>query len=219
MSFKHPRVAKVLSPQDQVHATPVPGALAPDLHSGPTGVSNSGNSAPIQASAHDLEQVKVLDEILISKNDNDPRLDREFRMLDAPAKALFREKYAKLSLEKRNERGTIVFLVGREISSPDDVAFLHQVLNEPPCRSLAHCDRDDTGSVSPEEQHWDMANETTLAYPQLVALKSFAGHLTSGARHAELDQQTLAALESAKNSPVRKVALMADEILRTLRKP
>jgi hypothetical protein len=180
-----------------MHAEPAPGATA--------------RSIPA-ASPRDLTQVKILDEIVASRSDNDPRLDTELRGLTDAGKILLRGRYASYSPEKRNERGTVVFLLGRELSSPEDVGFLHQVLTEPACRSLSNCDRDDTSSVGPGEAHLEGPAETTLAYPQIVALKSLQAYLTRPDRDSALDAQARSEIELARRSPIRKVAALAEEI-------
>jgi hypothetical protein len=117
-------------------------------------------------------RLRELDEILASKNDNDPRLDRDFSGLSAEEKGAFRRRYDSLPLESRNERGTIVFLLGRSLATDEDWAFLRRVVDEPPCLSLADCARPSLGASGP-------GDDVTLAYPALVALKlaSRADHL------------------------------------------
>ncbi len=107
-------------------------------------------------------RVRELEAILRSKNDNDPRLDTSFEGLSADEKRLFRAVYERLPRERRNERGTIVYLLGRNLSSPEDWAFYQAVVAEPPCLSLADCSRAATGGDG---------DEVTLAYPALVALR------------------------------------------------
>ena len=176
------------------------------------------HTSPAQypATSRDLAQARIVDEILIARNDNDPRLDTELRKLSPASKELIRNRYGSLLSEKRNERGTLVFLIGRDLSSTDDLRFMHQVITESPCRSLSDCSREDTGSVTPGERHWEGPSETTLAYPQIVALKSIESFLTGPARPVDLENQALATLDEAKHSPVRKVAVLAEEISQRL---
>src|SRR5687767_2675792 len=110
-------------------------------------------------------QLKILEAILRSRNDNDPLLDRAFVGLSPMAKDLFRKKYAETPPERRNERGTIVYVLGRNLRSPEDWAFLRAVAAEPPCLSLADC-----AAKSTSGGH-ELGDEVTLAYPSLVALK------------------------------------------------
>jgi hypothetical protein len=105
----------------------------------------------------------VLNQILASKNDNDPRLDTAFNALTPETKVLFRRRYAELAPERRNERGTIVFLLGKNLTEADDWAFLAQVAAEPRCLSLADCGKPSRGDAEP-------GDAVTLAYPALVSL-------------------------------------------------
>jgi hypothetical protein len=194
-----------------MHAEPAPPST--------TQPTNSGSVVPasLTISPVDSAQVRTLDEIIAAKSDNDPRLDTELRSLSPAAKQLMRGRYQSTAQEKRNARGTIVFLLGRNISSADDVAFLHHVISEPPCRSLTSCENEDKGSVSPADRHHEGTNETTLAYPQLVALHSIEAYLKAPAGAPELSAQVLAELEGARRSPIRKVAALADELSRQYR--
>jgi hypothetical protein len=117
-------------------------------------------------------RLRELDEILASKNDNDPRLDRDFSGLSDEEKDAFRRRYDSLPLESRNERGTIVFLLGRNLATDDDWRFFRRVVDEAPCLSLADCSKSSGGASEP-------GDDVTLAYPALVALKlaSRADHL------------------------------------------
>jgi hypothetical protein len=221
-SFKHEHAPP---PADTVSATPeerldqltlsaMHAEPAPLTSAAPQLVSSTASAATeIHATAEDLAKVHVLDEILATKNDNDPRMDKDLRMLSPAAKALIRGRYGATAAEKRNQRGTMVFLVGRELNTADDVAFMHSVLTESPCLSLANCAQEDKGSVQAADRHHEGETETTLAYPQLIALKSIEAYLGQPGA-GELSASLLAELEAARHSPVRKVASMADEISR-----
>ena len=113
-----------------------------------------------------VTKVELLKEILASKNDNDPRMDTELKDLTAVEKDALVEVYRDLRAEKLNDKGTIVFLVGRELNRPEDAEFLKSVLSEEPCLSLDNC-----GITNPEtDPHMDSVNNVTLNYPQMVAL-------------------------------------------------
>ncbi len=103
-----------------------------------------------------------------SKNDGDPRFKSELRDLSAPVKSALRTRYRHLPLEWRNARATLIFLLGREITSLEDAQFFVDVINEPQCLSLLDCRR----SLSSADADSEATNPTTLAYPQIVALKS-----------------------------------------------
>ncbi|MBI3550620.1 MAG: hypothetical protein HY078_16400 [Elusimicrobia bacterium] len=109
-------------------------------------------------------KVAILDEIFNSRNDNDPRLDREFKNLTPEAKASLRARYRHLPPERRNDRGTIVFLLANNLTTAEDWNFLQNVVSEPPCLSMSDCAKPPAGQ-DPEPNV-----EITLVYPQLVAL-------------------------------------------------
>lgn len=161
----------------------------------------------------DQAKAKLLDEVLAGRNDNDPRLDREFNALTMGAKALLQMRYTAAVPEKRNERGTIVFLLGRNLTSESDFEFLKQVLNEPPCRSLSDCQKEMPGSTAADDLHHEAGTEVTLAYPQLVALKSIERYLAGQGQSPQLTAAALRNLEAAERSPVERVALAAADIL------
>ncbi len=178
--------------------------------------AGGGSDAPLQA--RDREQIRVLDEILESKNDNDPRMDRLLRDLSEPFKKELRAKYARIPAEKRNDRGTVVFLVGREIAegrgSTADLQFLKDVLMEKPCLSLEDCSKSPSG-VGPDEQHLEAIHETTLHYPQLMDLRYLKIALEQGSLSPVMREAVLAILESARQSPNPRVVADADATLGT----
>jgi hypothetical protein len=159
-------------------------------------------------SVQDHTQAGILDSVLAAHNDNDQRLDTELKVLSPGAKELFRQKYEKISAEKRNERGTVVFLLGRNITQERDLAFLSKVLAEAPCRSMQNCASDPPHSA---DAHGDDAVGISLAYPQIVALKSLEGVLESGKTNP-LYEHALEEVHKATQSPVGKVADMARAI-------
>jgi hypothetical protein len=112
-------------------------------------------------------KVLLLEEILQSRNDNDMRLDTAFNNLSPETRRVFRKKYANTRAEGRNERGTIVYLLGKNLKTAEDWEFLRQVATEPPCLSMVNCSKAMPRSNDP---HAEMGNEVTLAYPALVAV-------------------------------------------------
>ena len=127
-------------------------------------------------------QLKTVDEILRTRNDNDPRMDTVLRQLLPHTKTALLAKYQSLPPEDRNGRGTIAFLVGRNIKTERDLEFLKEVLNEAPCLSLANCSREPSARDS-HEAHLESGANVTLAYPQLVALHAIEKYL---GEHSEL---------------------------------
>lgn len=110
-------------------------------------------------------RVALLREVLAARNDNDSRLDLAFEELSPGEKRAFRDEYRRLPREARNERGAIVYLLGRSLSGADDWAFMREAAAEPRCLSLADCSHEGAPS-SPAS-----GDDVTLAYPALVALK------------------------------------------------
>ena len=151
---------------------------------------------PPQAAA----KLETLEEIFLSKNDNDPRLDRDFTDLSPQTKSLLRQKYRELPAELRNERGTIVYLLGKNLSSSEDWAFMRGVVQEPPCLSLADCSKTGLGAA--------LGDEVTLAYPALVAIKQAQRAL----EESRADKEALAVIEAGKTSSMPAVARLADRI-------
>lgn len=142
----------------------------------------------------------LLEELLRAGNDNDPRLDTAFEGLDEKERAAFRRRYAELAPERRNQRGTIVYLLGRNLRTPEDWAFLRRVVAEPPCRGLADCSKDESGD--------EPGLAVTLAYPALVALEQ----AKRGLADPSLRTEALALLRAAKASPASVVAARAVEL-------
>lgn len=165
----------------------------------------------------DFAKDRLLSEILTARNDNDPRLDREFNALTPAMRRLFRERYAELASEKRNERGTIVYLLGRQLArtggDADDFQFFDAVLTESPCLSMADCAHHSAGGA---DSHSEMGTEISLAYPQLVALVSIEHLIENGRASASSLIQARQALALAVKSPVQAVANKARAIQATL---
>lgn len=167
----------------------------------------------IEFTAESLQEailkINILNEILKAKNDNDPRLDSEFRELSKAAKNLMKARYAELPDEERNDRGTIVYLLGRNLKSPEDFEFLCNVLKEPPCLSLQNCGQPPPNqSGRHKEYDHDSAEAVTKAYPQHVALKSIErwAAANSPVRSHALWPAAAAALGCAAQSKLQAIA-------------
>lgn len=201
-SAPEPPVAEVKEPHRP--AAPTPSAT-------PASVAAVVKATPFEApkgSDVSVQKLAVLKEILDSHNDNDPRLDSDFRDLDAATKERLRAFYRDLPAEKLNSRGTVVFLLGRNLRSIEDARFFGSVLRQPPCLSLSHCSQ--AGPSDPESDH-----EVTLAYPQIVAtvglVKGWSG-ITDPSAKAEL----LQALQDSVRSPNPALARAARAALAEL---
>ena len=179
-------------------------------------------SAPAGKSAS--AKLEELETILISRNDNDPRLDLDFNGLSTDDKRLFRKKYREIAAEKRNERGTIVYLLGRNLKTREDWEFFRQVALEPPCLSLSDCSK----KPAPGSDEEATGDEVTLAYPSLVALRQ-AGNAAERARAAHVSAQAAtkggaekAALDlfaAAKESKTRAVTRLASSLEKKFARP
>lgn len=154
------------------------------------------------------KKVTLLKEILNSKNDNDPRIDTELKVLDNVVKSRLINYYKSLNKEQLNERGTVVFLMGRNLTTPQDLNFLKEVLNEGECLSLSNCTIAEGGS----DPHHQGTEATTLAYPQLMALLAL-DKLLSGNPTAEQKKWALDQLQESSKSPITLVQRKAENLL------
>lgn len=190
---------------------PMNNPILPADHSGESPSSNSATpstSATSTAATIPAEkQTEVLESILKSGNDNDPRLDSDLKVLSEPAKQSFGKKYESIPAEKRNEKGTIVFLLGRNLQTENDIVFMGKVLREEPCRGLKNCRED----MLQGDAHSESGIEVTLAYPQIMALKALERILSQGRTHP-LFTRSMEEVKAATNSPVDIIAKMAKDL-------
>ena len=119
-------------------------------------------------------------------------------------KRLFRARYASLAPELLNQRGTVVFLLGRNKLDADDWAFLRAVVSEPPCLSLADCARAPRSGGSEA-----VGDAVTLAYPALVALTQAEDRFGDPAAAADIRSVVDAARKSASRAVARKAEALA----------
>lgn len=123
----------------------------------------------LELSTHLIDENKVkwdvFEDILHTKNDNDPRLDQDLKNLSPEFHMALIEKYSKIPPENRNGKGLIVFLIARDLTGPDDFQFLKSIYEEKPCLSLIDCNK-----IGNDDPHHAGANQTTLVYPQQVGL-------------------------------------------------
>jgi hypothetical protein len=148
------------------------------------------------------KKITILDQIFETKNDNDPRLDSEFLRPSDETKQALMDKYMSLPMESRNERGTILFLMGRNLSNAKDLDFYQNVLRERPCMGLAHCDAaDHTG----EHEDHDGSTDITLAYPQLVLLSQLELFLANPSTSLEMREKAAKIIIEGTESQVSRV--------------
>ena len=170
----------------------------PPFHDGdlkPAAPTATARASVAASSDHEA----ILDDILRARDDNDPRLDSAFNSLPPETRLRFQRKYRALPPESRNQRGTIVYLLGKNLSSAEDWAFLREVAAEPPCLSLGDCSKASADGG-------DSGDGVTLAYPALVALKQ-AERLLSSSR-----TEALSVARAGKASRVPAVAEAASRL-------
>ncbi len=204
LSISEPKAAveSVLKSPDVNPAGSLPGGSPSNTHSAPVVPVSSLTPA-------DQQKMKALDEIFTSKNDNDPRIDTELKNFTPEMKSALLAKYAAIPAERRNEKGTIAFLIGREINSKADVDFLKGILMEKPCLSLGDCNQPPAPHTGADD-HYEATNETTARYPQLVSIRAlnhrYEELMQDPKANATLIQQIIEALREAQNSPDPKIA-------------
>lgn len=152
----------------------------------------------------------ALEDILKSKNDNDPRLDNELAHLSAEFHRALFAKYSNLKPEDRNERGTLVFLVARDLKSPADLEFLKSVYEESPCLNMENCA---AGSMDDPQEAG--GQQTSLNYPQLAGLYQLDAQLSKRPellKDPQFRAGIYALLKTAENFPAPQVHEKAQQI-------
>ena len=152
-------------------------------------------------SRHERAQdtLRLFTELISAKNDNDPRWDHGFDGLSDAAKDLLRAEYERFPREARYERGSVVYVLGRNLKTEADWAFFRKVVAEPPCLSLADCAKPPSGPIDPA-----VGDEVTLAYPALMALKQAERGLAGPSA-----AQARSVIAAGKASSVPPVAALA----------
>lgn len=130
------------------------------------GSENSVSTIKESFSLDEKSQWQAFEDILKVKNDNDPRLDRDLKKISPRFREALYEKYSQLPAEDHSRRGLVVYLIGREISSIEDLQFLKKIYQESPCLSMADC-KSSSGNQDP---HNSAVDQTTLVYEQLSGL-------------------------------------------------
>jgi hypothetical protein len=153
---------------------------------------------------------QILD-VLKSKNDNDPRLDQELKNLNMALRERVYSYYSSLPQEQRNERGTLAFLISRDIKSNQDVHFLESIFAEKPCYSLGHCTE-----VIGSDPHLSSVDQVSLNYPQLAVLYQIQQFMDSHPRDDWPLDKFQKILLSAATFPVPVVYQKAQELLKRI---
>ena len=186
------------------------GSILGSPTSEPRELPNDPMPAPSSLSQAEQKLWNHFEEILASRNDNDPRVGDLKNLSPEFRKSLF-EKYNSLKPEDRNSRGFIVFLIAKDIRSASDLEFLQKVYQEPPCFSLENC----SGGVADEDPHTAGVNQTTLNYPQLAGLYQLERQLETNPnllKDPSLRAGVLATLKQAEAFPVPVIRQRAEQI-------
>lgn len=162
-------------------------------------------------SAPTIAKLKILDEIFATKNDNDGRLDSEFNDISPELREALIVSYKSMPKERLNERGTVIFLLGKKIENESDLEFFQEVIAEAPCLSLADCSTDSTVEI-PGESHLAEAQETTLVYPQLMSLRLISASYVASENQA-LRERMAEFFKLAQQSPSEYIADEANRII------
>ncbi|MGZ3784844.1 MAG: hypothetical protein ACXVC3_09900 [Bdellovibrio sp.] len=131
--------------------------------------------SPPFKSSEDQKKWSTLIEIIHSKNDNDPRLDKSFHNLSTEFHLELFHYYSKLPMESRNDRGLVAFLIARDIQGPQDIDFLRSIYDEKPCLSLKDC-----STTADNDSHLSNLDQVSSNYPQMVVLYQLDQQLKSG---------------------------------------
>ena len=166
--------------------------------------------APQGLSEADSKQWKTFQEVVLSRNDNDPRYDTELKTFSPKMHEALRKKYAEIPAENRNSRGTIVFLLARDLRTAADAEFLKSVYQEQPCLSLSDC-----GKAGASDPHADASTQTTLDYPQLAGLFQLEKRLASNPellQNADIRKEISDLLREARQFPGSTLQKRAEEL-------
>jgi len=98
--------------------------------------------------------------------------------------------------------------LSRNPTSPEDWAFLRQVVGESPCLSLDDCSREEKS----HDPHRELGVDVTLAYPQMVALNQAEQLLEKSGKTSATGQEALRVIQSARTSQSPLVARKAAEL-------
>lgn len=173
--------------------------------------SSEKQESMITENAVDTQKMQLLNELLTAKNDNDPRLDTDFKNLSPSFKKLLMIQYTKYKPEQRNEKGTVAFIVSRELKNVDDLDSLKVVFEEPPCKSLGNCSVED---LDVDPHHSGLTN-VDLNYPQMVTLYQIDQKLNQGLFKSPNEKSEIKKfLNVALNHPVNMVRNKASEIIK-----
>lgn len=156
----------------------------------------------------------ILQEIIKSKNDNDPRLDKDLRSLTPAFHHALQAQYKAFPMESRSERGLVTYLIARDLKTAEDLQFLKTVYEESPCLSLENC-----ATRIHSDPHLSGIDDTSANYPQLAALFQLEKILDTKPQllnDPNMKDHFRAVLEQASKFPVPVIQRKAAEILARL---
>ena len=145
----------------------------------------------------------VFESIYNSKNDNDPRMDRELKKMSVALHEALYEKYDSLLPENHSGKALIAYLIARDLTTTNDAQFLKKVFQESPCLSLPDCK-----TQSSENSHHSATDQTTLIIAQLNILYSLEQKIQSTPQvlsDAPERSRIVQVLIAAENYPVPTV--------------
>lgn len=167
-------------------------------------------ASPKFSQVKDQNLWKTFEEIIQTKNDNDPRLDQDFKNLSLEFKQALMQKYNSFALENRNDRGFVVYLIARNLQTTEDIQFLKSVYEETPCKSLEDCSK-----PAASDPHHEDINQTSLDYPQKVGLYLLEKNLAQNPeklKNVDFRNAALQVLIQAENFPVPSIQDKARQI-------
>jgi len=166
--------------------------------------------APTGLSEKEAAQWKIFQEVITSRNDNDPRVDQELKTLSPQMHEGLRRTYQQIPAENRNSRGLIAFLIARDLTSIEDAQFLTAIYQEQPCLSMADCSQ-----LGASDPHMDAVNQTSLNYPQLAGLYQLEQRLENTPeilQNPEIRQEISNMLREARQFPGAALQRRAEDI-------
>ncbi len=159
----------------------------------------------------ETKQWTVFQEIVNSRNDNDPRIDQDLKTLSPKMHENLMKAYQNLPMENRNSRGLIAFLVARDLQSAKDVQFLKSIYQEQPCMSMGDCSKTEANP----DPHAEATNQTSLNYPQLAGLYQLEQKLERSPEllnNPEMRQEIADLLREARQFPGSSLQARAEGI-------
>jgi hypothetical protein len=156
--------------------------------------------------------LRLVSKLLKSKYDADQDLNSDFSEASPELKKLLQEAYYKSPREDLRLRGAIVFLLGNNINSADDLKFFQEVMSESSCLSLSDCNSLPKKSKKPQTQA-----KVALHHPKLLALASIEKIYQNKTLKKELRQDLKSTLELAIQTNEPRIASHAQNLLKRLR--